>query len=90
MGSVLLDAMAFGAPIAATRAGGIPEFVIDEETGLLSPPGEAPALGENIVRLLSDPDFAAFLAARARTRVEEFSVNRMVDRTIEVYRSVVG
>jgi L-malate glycosyltransferase len=90
MGSVLLDAMAFGAPIAATRAGGIPEFVIDEETGLLSPPGEAPALGENIVRLLSDPDFAASLAARARTRVEEFSVDRMVDRTIEVYRAVVG
>ena len=90
MGSVLLDAMAFGIPIAATRAGGIPEFVIDGETGLLSPPGDPSALAENIARLLSDPDFAAALAARARTRVEEFSVDRMVERTIEVYRTVLG
>jgi L-malate glycosyltransferase len=89
MGSVLLDAMAFGVPIAATRAGGIPEFVIDGETGLLSPPSDASALAGNIVRLLSNPDFAASLAARARTHVEEFSVDRMVERTIEVYRSVV-
>ncbi len=90
MGSVLLDAMAFGVPVAATRAGGIPEFVTDGETGLLSPPGDASALGESIVRLLSNPDFAASLAARARTRVEEFSVDRMVDRTIEVYRLVTA
>jgi L-malate glycosyltransferase len=90
MGSVLLDAMAFGVPIAATRAGGIPEFVIDGETGLLSPPGDASALAESIARLLSNPDFAASLAARARTRVEEFSVDRMVERTVEVYRTVIG
>ncbi len=86
MGSVLLDAMAFGVPIAATRAGGIPEFVIDGETGLLSPPGDASGLAENVVRLLANPDLAASLAARARTRVDEFSVDRMVERTIEVYR----
>ena len=90
MGSVLLDAMAFGVPIAATRAGGIPEVVEHGETGLLSPPGDPAALAENIVRLLSDADFAASLAARARTRVEEFSVARMVERTMEVYRSVLG
>lgn len=88
MGSVLLDAMAFGVPIAATRAGGIPEFVIDGDTGLLSPPGDASALAGNIVQLISNPDLAASLAARARTRVEEFSVDRMVERTIEVYRTL--
>jgi glycosyltransferase involved in cell wall biosynthesis len=90
MGSVLLDAMAFGVPIAATSAGGIPEFVTDGETGLLSPPGDATALAENVLRLLSDPELAASLAARARTRVEEFSVDRMVERTFEVYRAVLG
>jgi L-malate glycosyltransferase len=90
MGSVLLDAMAFGVPIAATRAGGIPEVVEHGETGLLSPPGDPAALAENIVRLLSDEDFAASLAARGRTRVEEFSVARMVERTMEVYGMVVS
>ncbi len=90
MGSVLLDAMAFGVPIAATRAGGIPEVVEDGQTGLLSPPGDPAALAENIVRLLSDPDLAAALAARGRVCVEEFSVGRMVERTLAVYRSVVA
>ncbi len=89
MGSVLLDAMAFGVPIAATRAGGIPEIVDHADTGLLSPPGDAQALADNIVRLLTDQDMAASLAARARMRVEEFSVDKMVERTIEVYRSVL-
>ncbi|HJU67726.1 MAG TPA: glycosyltransferase family 4 protein [Gemmatimonadaceae bacterium] len=86
LGSVLLDAMAFGVPIAATRAGGIPETVAHGETGLLSPPGEPAALAENIIRLLSDPDYAASLAARGRMRVEEFSVARMVERTLDVYQ----
>jgi glycosyltransferase involved in cell wall biosynthesis len=90
MGSVLLDAMAFGAPIAATAAGGIPEVVEHGETGLLSPPSHPPALAGAIVRLLSDPDFAASLAARARMRVEEFSVARMVERTIDVYGLVMA
>lgn len=90
MGSVLLDAMAFGVPVAATCAGGIPEVVAHGETGLLSPPGDPAALAENIVRLLCDADFAASLAAGGRMRVEEFSVTRMVERTIEVYGTVLA
>ena len=85
MGSVLLDAMAFGVPIAATTAGGIPEVVEHGTTGLLSPPGEPSALGEHIVRLLRDRELATSLAAHARRRVVEFSVDRMVERTLDVY-----
>ena len=88
LGSVLLDAMALGVPIAATRAGGIPETVVDGETGLLSPPGDADALAEHVVRLLGDRALAAELSARARERVREFSVERMVERTLEVYASI--
>ena len=90
MGSVLLDAMAFGVPIAATNAGGIPEVVTNGETGLLSPPGDAAGLAQNIVRLLSDQQLSAALVARARERVAQFSVNSMVERTIEVYGSLIG
>jgi glycosyltransferase involved in cell wall biosynthesis len=87
MGSVLLDAMAFGVPIAATSAGGIPEVVEHGTTGLLSPPGDAAALGNHIVRLLTDRDLAAALTAGGRARVTDFSVERMVERTLGVYAS---
>jgi glycosyltransferase involved in cell wall biosynthesis len=90
MGSVLLDAMAFEVPIAATSAGGIPEVVTHGETGLLSPPRDPSALAANIVRLLTDPALATSITARASERVKEFSVNRMVERTLAVYAAVNG
>ena len=88
MGSVLLDAMAFGIPIAATRAGGIPEVVIDGVTGLLSPPGDAQAMADNVVRLLGDRGLATTLTARASERVKQFSAEKMVERTLAVYARI--
>jgi len=90
MGSVLLDAMAFGRPIAATRAGGIPEIVVDGETGLLAEREDPEALGDVIVRLATDRALADRLAAGGRRRVEDFSVERLTDRTIEVYERVTA
>jgi L-malate glycosyltransferase len=90
MGSVLLDAMAFGRPIAATRAGGIPEIVVDGESGLLAERENPEALGEAVARLATDRALANRLAAGGRSRVEEFSVERMTDRTIEVYERVTA
>ena len=88
MGSVLLDALAFGVPVAATRAGGIPEVIEHEQTGLLSPPGDAQALADHVVRLLSDRDLAASFTARGRSSVLDFSVDRMVERTLDVYTRI--
>jgi glycosyltransferase involved in cell wall biosynthesis len=90
MGSVLLDALAFGLPIAATSAGGIPEVVVDGESGLLAPPGDPVALGKAIGRLINEPALAARLAQNARRRANDFSVERMTDRTVEVYDAVTG
>jgi glycosyltransferase involved in cell wall biosynthesis len=89
MGSVLLDALVFGRPIAATRAGGIPE-VVDDDCGLLAPPEDPVALGDAIVRIANDPGLAAQFGVNGRRRAAEFSVERMTDRTIEVYESVMG
>ncbi|HEY9514436.1 MAG TPA: glycosyltransferase family 4 protein, partial [Gemmatimonadaceae bacterium] len=52
---VLIDALALGRPIAATAAGGVPEVVHDGESGLLTPVGDAEALGRSIARILRDP-----------------------------------
>lgn len=90
MGSVLLDAMAFGRPIAATRAGGIPEVVVDGVTGLLAERENPDALGAAIARLAADPVLARGLADGARRRVQEFSIERMTDRTVELYERVIG
>jgi glycosyltransferase involved in cell wall biosynthesis len=90
MGSVLLDAMAFGRPIAATIAGGIPEVVVDGESGLLAERENPEALGAAIARLASDRALADRLAEGGRRRVREFSVERMTDRTIEIYERVTA
>jgi glycosyltransferase involved in cell wall biosynthesis len=90
MGSVLLDAMAFGRPIAATIAGGIPEVVVDGESGLLAERENPEALGTAIARLANDRALADRLAEGGRRRVREFSVERMTDRTIAIYERVTA
>jgi glycosyltransferase involved in cell wall biosynthesis len=89
MGTVLLDAMAFGGAIAATAAGGIPEVVVDGETGLLVPIGDGAALGAAIARLLTDRVTADRVRAGAGRRVVEFSIEATAERTFEVYRRVL-
>ena len=90
MGSVLLDALMLGKPIAATDAGGIPEVVEHDISGLIVPVGDPHALGEAISRILDDETLATRLAAAARRRAEQFSVTRMTDRTLEVYERVLA
>jgi glycosyltransferase involved in cell wall biosynthesis len=90
LGTVLLDAMAFGTPIAATRAGGIPEIVQDGESGLLAPIHDPDALGAAIARLASNPDLAKRSAENARRRVQDFSATRTMERTVDVYREVLS
>lgn len=90
MGSVLVDALLLGKPIAATRAGGIPEVVEDGVSGLLAPVGDTDALGHAIARLLIDRALAQRLGAAARARSAEFSVEKMTERTVALYERVLG
>ena len=89
LGTVLLDAMAFGVPIATTRAGGIPEIVQDGVSGLLAPVQDPEALGAAIARLATDRALADRLVANATRRVADFSTRRTMERTVEVYRQVL-
>ena len=86
LGTSVLDAMACGRAVVATRAGGIPESVVDGETGLLVPVRDPAALASAVGRLLRDPDRRRALgeAGRARARAR-FSAARMVAETIAVY-----
>lgn len=89
LGTSLLDAMAAGKPVVATRVGGIPEVVADGETGLLVEPRDHKGMADAIVRLLNDPELRGRMGAagleRARRR---FSAERMVQDTLRVYKRV--
>lgn len=87
LGSAMLEAMACGKAVVATAAGGIPEAVVDGETGLLVPPHDEAALSTALVTLLRDPARRAQVGAAGRKRVEEaFSVERMVEGTLRAYK----
>lgn len=89
IGGVVIDAISFGRPVAATAAGGVPEVIEHERTGLLVPIGDATALGQAIVRLLTDDALAARLVAAGLARSRDFAIEKTVDRTIAVYRKLL-
>ncbi|ABK53594.1 glycogen synthase (ADP-glucose) [Acidothermus cellulolyticus 11B] len=106
MGIVNLEAMACETAVVATRTGGIPEVVVDGETGVLVPidpdptdPYGAPrdagafasALAAAINTLLDNPEQAVELGRNGRRRaIEKFSWTAIANRTVEIYRSVLG
>jgi L-malate glycosyltransferase len=90
LGTSLLDAMAAGKPIVATSTGGIPEVVADGLNGYLVPPRDHEAMASAIVRLLRDAELRRRLGAAGLTRVrEQFSAERMVERTLNEYERLM-
>lgn len=85
-GSSLLDAMALGRPVVASRVGGIPEVV--GHAGVMVPPGDPAALATAVAGIVDDPAGAARLATAGKERVEEFGAERMAQAVLAVYRSV--
>lgn len=89
LGSAALLAMAHGVPVIASRTGGLPEIVIDGVNGFLVENDPA-AITEAAARLAEDRELAARLGAAGRRLVEEqFTIERMAERTIEAYRTVL-
>jgi glycosyltransferase involved in cell wall biosynthesis len=87
---VLPQGMAMKRPVIATDAGGLSEVVINHETGLLIPPRESSALRDAILWVYEHPAEAAQLAERGyRHCLDQFTFDRMIDRTEQVYRDVL-
>jgi glycosyltransferase involved in cell wall biosynthesis len=87
----LLEAMAAHKPVVASDIGGNNEIVVDGETGLLVPPGDAMAMASAVRLLLGDATYAHRLAAAGRERIgREFSAEAVGIRVTEVYEELLG
>ncbi len=86
LSNTLLESMAAGVPVVATRAGGNPEVIEDGVTGLLVPPRDAVTMADSICRLLENRELASSFGQAGRRRVAElFSMERMIRENEQLY-----
>ena len=87
--NTILEAMASGLPVVATRGGGNPELIKDRVTGVLVPPDDSSALADGMLRYVRDPDLRREHGVAARLRVEtEFSLEVMLARYRKLYLDI--
>ncbi|HUU68797.1 MAG TPA: glycosyltransferase [Planctomycetota bacterium] len=90
LGRVVLEAMALGKPVVATRAGGIVETVVDGVTGFLVPPRDPASLASAISACLTDLDAARRMGLKGQERVRAFySIHQNADRVQRLYRRIL-
>lgn len=86
----VLEAMAYQCGIVATRVGGIPQMIEQEQTGLLIEPKDPEGLKSALEKLLSDPDLCERLGKNARVKIEkEFSIEKSLQELIKIYQQLV-
>ena len=89
-GIINLEAMACETPVVASAVGGIPEIIVDGETGMLIPPGDPEAIARAVNALMADPARRARMAVAGRARAEEkFSWTSIAARTLEFYAELI-
>ena len=87
----LLQALAMGKPVVATRTGGIPEVIVPEETGLLVPPRDSRALAQAMSRLARDASFREVLGRQGPLLVaSRYSLEHMADALEALYIKIMG
>ena len=86
----ILEAMAAGLPVVAADVPANRWLVSDGQDGVLTPPGDAAALGRAISRLLEQPDLAARLGNAARERASHLSLAQMADAHLTLFDRLTG
>ena len=88
LNSSILEAFASNCPVVATDAGGIPELIKHEKTGLLSPIENPEALAKNLLRLLENTTLKNNIIKQARAYVEEFDISKIGHKTLRLYKEI--
>ncbi|MBN2084309.1 MAG: glycosyltransferase family 4 protein [Anaerolineales bacterium] len=89
-GLVFLEAGAYGLPAVGSRSGGIPDVVIDGDSGILVNPGDADAAGEAMIRLAEDPELALRMGSAGRQRAEHLTWDLFAEEQWEAYARLLG
>jgi N-acetyl-alpha-D-glucosaminyl L-malate synthase BshA len=90
-GLAALEAMACGVPVVGSRIGGLPEVIVDGETGFLCGPHDIGCMREVVLGLLRDEERRLKIGASARERaLREFSRDKIVDQYLKAYLRLVG
>lgn len=85
LGLVAVEAMSAGVPVVASGMGALDEVVLDEETGIVVPPGDSAALAAAMDRLLADPALRARMGAAGRSRAEQYSASAVIPLVLDAY-----
>jgi glycosyltransferase involved in cell wall biosynthesis len=89
--NVYLEAMACCCPVVASSAGGAPEAVINDETGVLVPPGDEHAVAVALDQLLGNPSLARQMGQAARQRVDDyFAMDKYIGRVLRNYQRAIA
>ena len=88
-GKIVIEAMATGKPVIASKVGGVPEIVMEGKTGFLVPPGDSDSLYHALKQLVSEPKTRQQMGIEGRDRVERlFSIEKTVRSTERLYEQV--
>jgi glycosyltransferase involved in cell wall biosynthesis len=90
LGTSVLDAFLSKAVVVATRAGGIPEMVVHEQSGLLAAVGDSEALASEVERVIKSPQLKDQLILGALNKVKDFSKEATAANTLAIYREVLS
>ena len=89
-GLVAIEAMGLGKPVIASETGGLPEVIVDRQTGFLVKPGNVKQLREAIMRLAEDPVLATKMGRAGRMRVERYyTPEKHYEKILEAYNEVI-
>ncbi len=90
LGTSLIEAQALGVPVVATAVGGVPEIVADGKTGRLVPARQPAAMAAALIEALESADLRQRWSEAGRLAARAYDVDHMVDRTLEIYRSILS
>lgn len=89
LGMVALEAMEAGKPLIASRIGGLPDVIVDGETGLLIPPGDVKALQKAILTLTNDMNLRQRMGLAGKRRLDDFRASKILPRIEQVYQMLL-
>jgi glycosyltransferase involved in cell wall biosynthesis len=83
------ECLANGTPLVSTNVGGVPDAIVDGETGILVPKGDSAALAQALIVLLSDPDRRRRMASAAQRSAGRYTIEVMAERVASLYDNLI-